>query len=109
MANSVKIMLSAIVWLSWFTSSDTVVRQHAILVEAEAFGQLGGWIMDQQFMDQMGSPFLLSQGLGTPVKDAVAHVAFPARGTYHVWVGRIEATDGPRRWEGTRQADQGDI
>ena len=28
------------------------------------FAQLGGWVIDQQFMDQMGSPYLLAHGLG---------------------------------------------
>jgi hypothetical protein len=27
-----------------------------ILLEAEQFTNLGGWVVDQQFMDQMGSP-----------------------------------------------------
>ena len=35
-----------------------------VLVEAEQFADLGGWVVDQQFMDQMGSPYLLAHGLG---------------------------------------------
>ncbi|MBT3291301.1 MAG: hypothetical protein HN380_28415, partial [Victivallales bacterium] len=35
-----------------------------ILVEPESFDQLGGWVVDQQFMDQMGSPFVLAHGIG---------------------------------------------
>ena len=57
-----------------------------VLIEAESFRQLGGWVIDQQFMDQMGSPFLLAHGLGAPVADAVTEVKFPAPGTYRVWV-----------------------
>lgn len=57
-----------------------------VLVEAESFEQLGGWVLDQQFMDQMGSPFLLAHGLGVPVDDASTAVEFPAPGTYRVWV-----------------------
>jgi hypothetical protein len=41
-----------------------------LLLEAESFHNLGGWVVDQQFMDQTGSPFLLAHGLGTPVADA---------------------------------------
>ena len=41
-----------------------------ILIEAEGFQERGGWVVDQQFMDQMGSPFLLAHGLGEPVADA---------------------------------------
>ena len=29
-----------------------------ILLEAESFDKKGGWVTDQQFMDQMGSPYL---------------------------------------------------
>ena len=60
--------------------------EHTVLVEAEAFSDRGGWVVDQQFMDEMGSPFVLAHGLGTPVKDASTAVTFPAAGTYHVWV-----------------------
>jgi hypothetical protein len=64
----------------------TLDRARTVLLEAESFPQLGGWVIDQQFMDQMGSPMLLAHGLGRPVADAVAEVAFPVAGTYHVWV-----------------------
>jgi hypothetical protein len=57
-----------------------------ILVEAEGFEDLGGWVVDQQFMDLMGSPYLLAHGLGEPVKDAVTTVEFPEPGKYRVWV-----------------------
>jgi hypothetical protein len=58
----------------------------SVLVEAEGFEKLGGWVIDQQFMDQMGSPFVLAHGLGEPVKDATTKVEFPATGKYRVWV-----------------------
>ena len=61
-------------------------EQRAVLVEAEAFQEPGGWVVDQQFMDQMGSPFLLAHGLGVPVKDAATTVVFPRAGSYRVWV-----------------------
>lgn len=61
-------------------------RAGTVLVEAEAFADRGGWVVDPQFMDLMGSPYLLAHGLGTPVKDAVTEVALPAAGTYRVWV-----------------------
>jgi len=57
-----------------------------VLAEAESFENLGGWVIDQQFMDLMGSPFLLAHGLGEPVKDATTTVRFPAPGNYRVWV-----------------------
>ena len=51
-----------------------------VLLEAEQFASLGGWDLDQQSMDQMGSPYLLAHGLGTPVKDAVTTARFPQPG-----------------------------
>jgi hypothetical protein len=57
-----------------------------VLVEAEGFADYGGWVDDQQFMDEMGSPYLLAHGLGVPVADATTTVQFPAAGTYRVWV-----------------------
>lgn len=60
--------------------------QSTLLVEAEAFDQSGGWVHDQQFMDIMGSPYLLAHGIGIPVADATTHVEFPEPGEYRVWV-----------------------
>ncbi len=70
------------VWLA----AISIAPAHTILVEAESFENLGGWVIDQQFMDQMGSPFLLAHGLGEPVKDATTTVTFAAGGKYRVWV-----------------------
>jgi len=57
-----------------------------VLVEAEAFTEHGGWVNDQQFMDLMGSPYLLAHGIGVPVEDATTTVRFREPGTYRVWV-----------------------
>ncbi len=63
-----------------------IVCTSKILVEAESFAQRGGWVVDPQFMDQMGSPYLLAHGLGRPVADATTTVEFPVTGRYRVWV-----------------------
>ena len=57
-----------------------------ILLEAESFSEKGGWKVDQQFMDQMGSPYLLAHGMGVPVEDAKTKLNFREKGTYHVYV-----------------------
>ena len=59
--------------------------QPAVLVEAEAFKNPGGWVNDSQFMDQMGSSFLLTHGLGRPVEDAETTVQIPSPGKYRAW------------------------
>ena len=63
-----------------------VARSQNVFLEAEQFADLGGWDLDQQSMEQMGSAYLLAHGLGVPVKDAVTTVKFPVAGTYRVWV-----------------------
>ena len=57
-----------------------------VFLEAEQFADHGGWDLDQQSMDQMGSPYLLAHGLGRPVADATTTVTFPSSGVYRVWV-----------------------
>jgi len=64
----------------------THVQASEILVEAESFRDPGGWVLDPQFVDLMGSPYLLAHGLGKPVQNAKTEVTFPEVGTYYVWV-----------------------
>ena len=66
-----------------------------VLVEAESFDHLGGWVIDQQFMDVMGSPYLLAHGLGRPVEAAHTDVTFPKAGTYRLWVRTKDWVPGP--------------
>ncbi|MEL7162320.1 MAG: FAD-dependent oxidoreductase, partial [Bacteroidota bacterium] len=62
------------------------VSETFVFVEAEQFADHGGWELDQQAMDQMGSPYLLAHGLGVPVADATTEIFFPEPGKYRVWV-----------------------
>ncbi|MEZ5227767.1 MAG: FAD-dependent oxidoreductase [Acidimicrobiales bacterium] len=57
-----------------------------ILIEAESFGDLGGWVVDSQFELQMGSPYLLAHGWGRPVADARTTIDVVDAGSYAVWV-----------------------
>ncbi len=75
-----------LIFVTLLLSLASLAEAQTILIEAEGFENLGGWVIDQQFMDQMGSPYLLAHGLGQPVKDATTAVSFPAAGTYRVWV-----------------------
>lgn len=56
------------------------------LVETESFSEKGGWKVDQQFMDLMGSPYLIAHGMGVPVADAQTTIDIDEKGTYDVWV-----------------------
>ena len=62
------------------------VSAASLLVEAERFDNKRGWSVDQQFMDLMGSPYLIAHGMGEPVKDAVTEVTFPEPGRYYAYV-----------------------
>ena len=57
-----------------------------LLLEAESFQNPGGWSLDTQFIEIMGSPYLLAHGLGEPVKDATTTANLPSTGKYRVWV-----------------------
>ncbi len=78
---------------------------HTVLIEAENFARYGGWVLDPQFMDQMGSPYLLAHGLGIPVADATTNIELPAPGRYRVlvrtmdWVARWKAPGAPGRFQ----------
>lgn len=60
------------------------------LVEAEAFADKGGWVVDPQFVEQMGSPYLLAHGKGVPVADATTSV--------NIAPGRVRAYVRTRDW-----------
>ncbi|HUT10236.1 MAG TPA: FAD-dependent oxidoreductase [Thermoguttaceae bacterium] len=59
---------------------------NTVWIEAERFEDRGGWAVDAQFIDQMGSPYLLAVGLGKPVADAVTGATLPNAGSYRLWV-----------------------
>ena len=49
---------SKLLFVILLLSVASIASAQTVLVEAEAFTDHGGWVVDQQFMDQMGSPFL---------------------------------------------------
>ncbi|UDQ98101.1 FAD-dependent oxidoreductase [Lentisphaerota bacterium WC36G] len=79
-----KLFASTSLAVSLFTASNLSAAE--ILVEAESFSNKGGWKVDPQFMDVMGSPYLLAHGLGEKVADATKLVNFPETASYNVWV-----------------------
>ena len=79
-----------------------------LLIEAEEFEEYGGWVLDSQFVIEMGSPYLLAHGSGRPVADARTVVDIAQAGSYSVWVrskdwvpvhhpGRFELSLGNKR------------
>ncbi|HID22726.1 MAG TPA: FAD-dependent oxidoreductase, partial [Planctomycetaceae bacterium] len=82
-----------------------IAAGESLLIEAESFRDHGGWKLDTQFVDIMGSPYLLAHGLGRPVADAVTEITVPRPGTYRVfvrtkdWVARWKAPGQPGRFQ----------
>lgn len=92
-----------------FCSFTDSARAEQVLVEAESFTEHGGWQLDTQFIETMGSPYLIAHGLGNPVKDASTEVTFPKVGEFKLWVrtknwvekfsGEVDATTAPGRFQ----------
>lgn len=57
-----------------------------IWIDAEDFDAYGGWWLDNQFVAQMGSPFLMAAGTGDPVEDATTTIEVERAGTFRLWV-----------------------
>jgi len=76
--NSIGLFLFLLFPLLTFAQKDA-------LIEAESFIDKGNWVTDPQFIQQMGSTYLMAHGMGTPVKNASTKVAMPSKGKYHLW------------------------
>lgn len=59
---------------------------NGVLVETNGFEELGGWVLDTQFYQQMGGHFLLAHGMGNPVSNAKTTFVLPEAGTWRAWV-----------------------
>ncbi len=62
----------------------------SLLIEAEQFSRKGGWTVDTQFIETMGSPYLIAHGLGNPVADAGTEIEISEAGNYKVWVRTLD-------------------
>ena len=81
------------------------LKADRILIETESFSDHGGWKLDTQFIREMGSPYLLAHGLGTPVQDATTTIEVKESGNYQLfartkdWVARWGAKGQPGRFQ----------
>lgn len=55
-------------------------------IPLSSFDHLGGWTLDSQFIDQMGSAYLLAHGRGVPVADATGTLRVEKVEKLRVWV-----------------------
>jgi len=97
--------LNALIVLVLSVATVAAAEPDRLLVEAESFTNHGGWKLDTQFIEIMGSPYMLAHGLGDPVEDATTAVEFPSIGTYRVfvrtkdWVARWDAAGAPGKFQ----------
>ena len=87
--------------LATLAASLAAARADELLIDAESFSNLGGWVVDQQSMDQMGSPYLMAHGLGEEVADARTTFQIRKGGKHRVWVRT-------RDWVGKWKSDEFD-
>lgn len=60
---------------------------NSVMALATRFNDKGDWTLEQQFVLQMGSSYLMAHGLGTPLaKDAKTEINIPEDGEYRLWV-----------------------
>ncbi len=80
-------------------------KSKTIFIEAESFQNKGGWVVDQQFLKEMGSPYIMAHGLGIAVKDASTTIKFPITGKYYMhvrtknWVAQWSDKDAPGKFQ----------
>lgn len=98
-----KVISILFVVLSIINSACT--QSERLWVEAESFKNKGGWVVDQQFIDQMGSSYLMAHGMGKPVEDAETEISFDKTGVYYVyvrtynWTSPWSESKGPGRFQ----------
>lgn len=100
------ILLSAFIISTLYASAATSPdKPTTIWIEAESFAGKGGWVVDQQYMDIMGSPYLMAHGMGIPVNDASTETEVAVAGDYNVYVRTYNWTspwnkgDGPGKFK----------
>ena len=56
-----------------------------IVIRAPEIKDFGGWVLDTQFVETMGTPYILAHGLGNPVNDAKTWFDAAEPGLYRVF------------------------
>lgn len=98
-------MLRALILAVALSLPSVCFAQGPVFVECESFAEKGGWCLDQQFMDEMGSPYLIAHGMGVPVADASTEIEIPAAGAWNVyvrtynWTSPWSSKEGPGKFQ----------
>ena len=54
--------MKKIILLVSLLAAGLCARAEGVFVECESFADKGGWVLDQQFIDEMGSSYVLAHG-----------------------------------------------
>ena len=71
---------------------ESLTPQNSRLLCGTMFDDRGGWTLDSQYIDGIGSSYLLAHGLGTPVKDACTEFYISKEGNYRIFVRTMNWT-----------------
>jgi len=63
-----------------------LLKAEDLFIEAESFNNKGGWVIDNQSMEYMGSSYLLAHGIGIPVVNASTNFVIHEFGKHRLWV-----------------------
>lgn len=58
---------------------------NCLMIPTGSFSDKGGWVVDSEFILNMGAPYLLAHGLGTPVQDAKTTITIKQAGIYNLY------------------------
>ena len=61
------------------------LKENSIFISTSAFDNYGGWVLDTQFIVNIGSSYLLAHGLGEKVDNAVTKICVDKPGKYKIW------------------------
>lgn len=87
MSTATKAISGGFLLSTWESGAKGSTQKQAMLwVEAKDFINYGGWRLDTQFIDLMGSAYLLAAGTGDKVEDAYTSIEIPQGGKYRLWV-----------------------
>lgn len=81
-----KALLSSLLTAALLPYATSLSAADRAFIEAESFSQHGGWVLDTQFIMNMGSPYLMAHGLGKTVAPAVTTVDKELTGKVKIWV-----------------------
>lgn len=62
-----------------------IILEKELLLPTSSFDEKGGWIVDNEFILNMGASYLLAHGLGNPVKNAKKTITAKESGFYYVY------------------------